>query len=117
MRLRELLTELNRPSSMWGVETILRNAGYRRYGNASGFGRVYGRPDDDYVVKIFEDTSYLRFLDLVLKRPNRHFPIMKGKPTKISGEIWAVRLEKLEPVDGSNIELRWRADEYLSNFI
>lgn len=117
MRLRELLTELNRPSNIHDAESILRDAGYRRYGNDSAFGRVFGRPDDDYVVKIFEDTSYLRFLDLVLKRPNRHFPIVKGKPTKISGPLWAVRLEKLEPVNGSNIELRWRADEYLANFI
>lgn len=98
MKISEILTELTRYDRQYEVESRLSDAGYTHIGSGAS-ANVYTKPDIDYVIKIFDskDTGYLRFLDLIQKVENVHFPVIRGKPMLINSNTYGVKLEKLTP--------------------
>lgn len=71
------------------------------------FGRVFSHPRWNYVVKMFNDPYYLRFVRLAVKIPHPSFPKFMGTAQKIipfyrrsmsEATSYIVRMEKLQPV-------------------
>ena len=82
----------------------LENLGYKKYHLGSGiFGSVYARPEDNFVVKIFQpDRGYKRYLDYMQSNTmNPYVPKLRGKPIKLPNNFTLVRLEKLTPIDSA----------------
>lgn len=76
----------------------LNRLGYKKYSIGEGFyGRVYARPQDDYVIKIFrQDRGYTRFLQYIREnRNNPYVPKLRGKIIKLPNNFNLVRIEKL----------------------
>ncbi len=80
------------------------------------YGSVYSHPKWPYVVKTFtQDEPYVKFLRWSMKNPNKSFPKMYGKPTQVippykrqtdkADKFYAVRLEKLNPINDSDWQL------------
>lgn len=79
----------------------LNQLGYRQYSIGEGFyGRVYARPQDNYVIKIFrQDRGYTRFLQYIREnRTNPYVPKLRGKIIKLPNNFNLVRIEKLETI-------------------
>lgn len=87
---------------------ILMNAGYRDIGYGS-YANVYHKPGEPYVLKLFKtaDIAFQHYLNLITKVRNPHFPIVKGKPMRITPEYMGVRMELLEPLP-LNAEAQFR---------
>lgn len=71
------------------------------------FGSVFSHPKWNYVVKLFNDPYYLRFVRLAVKIPHPSFPKFFGTAQKIvpfykrglkDATQYIVRMEKLQPV-------------------
>lgn len=80
----------------------LNQLGYQKYFLGAGiFGTVYARPEDDYVIKIFQpDKGYKRYLDYMqTNRMNPYVPKLRGKPIKLPNGLTMVRIEKLKEID------------------
>lgn len=96
------------------IQNFFEKHGFKKLGTGQ-YGIAYENPKLPYVLKIFDlaDTGYLSFVNLVFANPNNHFPKFIGKPMKISNDLMAIRMEKLEKnSDG------WKLfKEYLSHFI
>lgn len=94
--------ELTRPAQHHNAEDLLRRAGYHHMGTGA-FGRVWRKPDKNFVVKLFkEDPCYASYVRLIKQHSdNPHFPkvigpIMKiGKETPNTYAYYGVRLELL----------------------
>ncbi len=101
------IVEITRPKNSVAASNILIRHGYVQLGSTGAFGRVFAKPDEPYVLKLFnaQDSSYLQYLKLITTVQNPHFPIVKGKPMKITDKYWGVRLERLEPITGNNNQL------------
>jgi hypothetical protein len=79
----------------------LNNLGYQKYYLGSGiFGSVYARPEDDFVVKVFQpDRGYSKYLNYMqTNKMNPYVPKLRGKPIKLPNNFTLVRLEKLTPI-------------------
>lgn len=86
------------------IVTKLNELGYKKYSIGQGFyARVYARPQDDYVIKIFrQDRGYTRFLQYInTNRNNPYVPKLRGKIIKLPNNFNLVRIEKLNfiPLD------------------
>jgi hypothetical protein len=82
----------------------LSNLGWRQIG-AGSFARVLKHPNYPYVLKLFDakDTCYLKFLNWVSQNQNSpYLPEVRGKPLKITKDVYAIRLERLSPIRGNN---------------
>lgn len=79
---------------------------------------VYGREDRPYVLKLFtpKDYGYLRYLKLIMQMRNPHFPVLRGRPMQVTQDYWAVQLERLEPIEGSNLKLAEYASAYILDY-
>ncbi len=90
------ITEITRPPEMYNAKTLLKKAGYKELGGGS-YGAAFARPDTPFILKLFtyEDYAYLQYLKLITTISNPHFPVVKGKPIKITNDYHAVRLERL----------------------
>jgi hypothetical protein len=80
----------------------LEHLGYKKYNLGAGlFGTVYARPEDDFVVKIFQpDRGYQRYLNYMQSnKMNPYVPKLRGKPIKLPNNFTLVRIEKLKPID------------------
>lgn len=80
----------------------LNDLGYEKYHIGSGvFGTVYSRPEDNYVVKIFQpDKGYKKYLDFMQTNwQNPYVPKLRGKPVKLPNGFTLVRIEKLKEID------------------
>lgn len=116
MRIIELLSEITRPPNKFRAVNFLQRYGYKLIGKGLG-GIVVGKPDSDYVLKLFSanDIGYHRYLDLILARNNPHFPIIRGKPTKISELYYVVKLERLWETNNYNYRLGKYCDMYCND--
>jgi hypothetical protein len=96
------------------IQNFFKKHGFKKLGTGK-YGIAYENPNLSYVLKIFDlaDTGYLNFVSLVLANSNIHFPKFIGKPMKISNDLMAIRMEKLEKnSDG------WKLfKEYLNHFM
>ena len=103
------LTELIRPPTMDDAGDLLRNAGYQQIGEGSA-AMVWHKPGAAFVLKLFKagDQAYLHYLDLITRVKNPHFPVVKGKPTKITSSYYGVQLEYLRPIPFEAEERIWR---------
>lgn len=110
MKIDELVGYKNKPEyaavkDSYYITDLMRrlnNLGYEKYNLGSGvFGTVYARPEDDYVVKIFQpDKGYKRYLDYMqTNRMNPYVPKIRGKPIKLPNDLTMVRIEKLKEID------------------
>lgn len=90
------------PTKAWRNFLIhmAKTKGWKKLG-AGAFGMVFEVPEKDYVVKVFTDTSYMQWVKLCSTTllGNQYVPKFRGKPVRLyrDREIYAVRLEKLEP--------------------
>lgn len=106
MRINEIineaiLDEVTRPSLIQ-AQYILYNNGYKHIGEGL-FARVYAKPQEPIVLKLFsnDDRGYLAFLRLAERnRDNIHFPVFRGKLITVTPEYSAVRMEKLSRISG-----------------
>ncbi len=88
-------------------------AGWELYGEGYN-ANVYGKDSSNYVLKVFEsDTPYRKFLELITKHQNPHFPVIKGN-FKINSRYYAVRMEKLASI-GYGSDLGGMLSAYLNS--
>lgn len=115
MRIREFLAELTRPANTEDAGQRLQQAGYKVLSNAGLFSTVWARPNEPYVLKLFtaRDTAYLQFLKLVQAMPNEHFPVIRGRPMRVSDTYYGVRIERLKPITASHIPVVQQCTFYL----
>lgn len=114
------ISEITRPEEIENAEPLLTRAGYQDLQHSVGhtrgtFARVYSKPDKNYVVKVFqqEDYAYRRYLNLITSVRNPHFPVLRGKPMRVSNFIYGVRLELLQPFMMAYNHERLTMDQYL----
>jgi hypothetical protein len=97
---RDLLGEFTRPATIYDAEFKLNSAGWSNAG-AGVFGKVFAKPNKNYVLKLFkQDLAYRKYLDLITSKENKHFPKLRGLPIKVNDNYSAIRIEKLEPFKG-----------------
>jgi hypothetical protein len=110
MRIEELVGYKNKPEYtavkdnyyVSDLQRQLNNLGYKKYHLGNGiFGTVYSRPEDNYVVKIFQpDRGYDRYLQYMQSNlQNPYVPKLRGKPVKLPNGFTMVRIEKLKEID------------------
>ena len=111
------ITEITRPVDIRDARSILARYGYGQLGSGV-YGTVFAKENEPFVLKLFDDqdTAYLQFLKLILRVHDPHFPVVKGKPIRVNDRYWAVRLERLEPIEGSNTELHRFISRYLASY-
>jgi hypothetical protein len=98
-------------SAIQGVDLVdvskqLKELGWKRIGSGA-FARVYEHPNYPLVLKIFssKDSCYIKFLKYVEQHSTNPFlPKVRGKLLKLNNDYYAVRLEKLQPLDISEWE-------------
>lgn len=89
--------------------------GFTKIGSGK-YASVYGNSKYPFVIKVFmKDAAYQRWLKFSLEnKSNVYVPKIKGKVIKITPLIYAIRLEKLEPIRNRNVffeEFRkWESD-------
>lgn len=128
MRINELITEsevldeITRPSDLNAAHAILKKAGYSRIGNGM-YANVYAKATDEHVLKLFKssDEAYKQFVNMVVQNPNVHFPKFKGKLMRITDEYYAIRMEKLQPLNmgydyANSVELSTVLTAYIYNY-
>lgn len=109
MKINELVGYKNKPEYqavrdsdyITALMQKLNNLGYQKYYLGSGiFGSVYARPEDNFVVKVFQpDKGYQRYLNYMQSnKMNPYVPKLRGKPIKLPNNFTLVRLEKLTPI-------------------
>lgn len=100
------INEITRPSNIQNAAIILQKNGYKRLGKGS-YATVWARKDEPFCLKLFDsgDYAYTKYLRLIERVRNVHFPQIKGKLIKINDNYYAVRMERLEKLDESNIKL------------
>lgn len=93
----------------YDLEHLLSKEGIKIIGTGR-YGTVYWNPSWDYVVKMTtNDPYYMRFIDYVIKNPNKHYPKIKKKPINLRAfykrhrdnlneKLFIVKIEKLEPL-------------------
>lgn len=76
------------------------------------FGTVFDHPKWPYVLKMFDDPHYLRFVRFAYRNPHRAFPKFYGPPQKIvpyykrtpeRATTYIVRVERLQPVSNQTM--------------
>ena len=72
-------------------------------------GVVAEHPNKPYVLKLFTSQSkYAKFVNLVQRHPNPHFPKFSKYIRPIKGTIWSyVRMEKLTPVQEADLRTKF----------
>jgi len=95
------IREITRPE-MDDAKPLLYKAGWNFLGSGA-YADVFEKPGVNYILKLFEDrdNGYKRYLSLISQRRNKHFPILRGRPMKINSVYWAVRMEKLQPINST----------------
>lgn len=99
------LDEITRPPTRKDAVQILKSNGYERLGDGE-FATVFAKKGNKHeVLKLVDnhDDAYLAYLDMVRQhQDNPHFPKV-GKLITITPEYSAVRMEKLSPVQLSDV--------------
>ncbi len=119
MKIYEIITELSRPRTIMDAAKLLHNAGYSELGQGS-FASIFARPDKPFILKLFKtsDEAYLQYLKLITTVSNQHFPVVKGKPMKITNTYYAVQLERLTPAAKNSdvTDLITLSGDYISQY-
>lgn len=100
MKYREILNEA-RPETRVLANDVLLRSGYHMMGSGS-YATVYEKPGAQYVLKLFDadDLAYLAFVHLAQNVRSPHFPLLRGKPIRVTPEYYAIRMEKLSEYHG-----------------
>lgn len=85
------------------IKTALEKYGFKLIGSGAK-GAAFSHKNYPYIIKLFSyDDGYMRYIKFANQNPNnRYVPKFKGQPTKIFGEIYYVRVEKLEEIPPKN---------------
>lgn len=96
---------------MSGLVAGMKKNGFNLLGSGK-YGVVFGKPDYQYVIKIFmKDSAYLRWVKFALDNPNNPFvPKIRGKVVKITPVFYGIRLEKLKPA------IVWGTSEFFKEY-
>jgi hypothetical protein len=118
------IIEITRPVEINDADKILRGSGYEDLQHSVGhtrgtFARVFMKPGQNYVLKLFDmkDFAYRRYLGLITSVRNVHFPVVRGRPVRVSNFYYGVRLELLTPFDKSRNDERKTMDRYLDTLM
>jgi hypothetical protein len=105
------LCELFRPETIDDARNILSNAGYQEIG-AGTWATIFHKPGEPFVLKLFNqaDHAFMHYLNLITKVNNPHFPVIKGKPIRVSNNYVAVRMEFLQPMSPAMEQLFQQID-------
>lgn len=96
------IDEITRPASMMDAMERLESSGYVRIG-IGHFGCVYQRPGSNQVIKLYRsvDSNYSRFIGMAKMSRSEHFPRFIGDIIRVTDQYNAIRMERLDPMDGS----------------
>jgi hypothetical protein len=113
MRINELVGVKNithRRPYLHQIVQFLMNRGFDSAGSGA-FADVLIPPNKDYVLKLFvaDDFPYLAFIKHVASSNNPHFPVLRGRPVKVTEKVLAVRMEPLEPMS-------WKQADRVRNY-
>lgn len=101
MRLDELIgikTPLSKITNKFQIETFMKKHGYPLLGEGF-YSFVFQDKNPNYVIKIGQDSGYLKFINYCIKNPNEHFPKIDKMFNLPIWEGWNVfRMEKLTPL-------------------
>lgn len=75
--------------------------------HSGSFGSVYVRDASGTVYKLFkeEDSAYLKFIEIAVANPNRHFPVFKSRVFSArfdDADYRGIKIEKLDPLEQSD---------------
>jgi hypothetical protein len=95
-------------------EEIMKQYGFAHLGTGS-FGSVYEKPGYPWVFKIFRnDFPYLNFIKYAKRNQNNpYMPKVKGGIIQINKDTFAIRTQKLEPIDTATFQ---KLDTVISTF-
>lgn len=89
------------PESLQSLNSEMQKLGWK-FLKSGTFGAIYSNPKKKYVIKVMHGSGggrYLEWLKYVLEnQQNPHLPRIFGKARRLKGDVWAVRLEKLDPI-------------------
>ena len=79
------------------IVELLGKYGFEKVGEGL-YGQVFINPNHDYALKVFRgDSGYVKWIDFCRNhQDNPYIPKIKGKIIKITPNIFAIRMEKLE---------------------
>jgi hypothetical protein len=95
-----LVQEITRPDRQDSASKLLQSKGYKTLGSGY-YATVLGKPETPHVLKLLDSTDkgYLEYVALAMAVENPHFPKFRGKPFRVTREYYAVRLERLTPIN------------------
>jgi hypothetical protein len=111
MNFNQLYENLIKPTNRKDtLETMIQSKGWK-FLSSGAYGSVYGKPDKNYVLKVYRDAGYRTFLDFVDSEqgnPNvvmirRHIFKSEQLYPRISPNVEVVALEKLKPIPYGSI--------------
>lgn len=110
-----LIAELTMPATTQDAGVLLQQAGYQPFGGPASFAKVWKKPNESWVLKLFtnRDEGFLAFLNLIQNYPSPHWPVIRGRPVKINNEYSAVRTELLTPPPPGT----WKYIEQCGNYL
>lgn len=90
------------PADNWieQADAIAAKYEFTRLGKGE-FAGVYGKPNSDYIIKLFatEDYGFQEYLNFIrTHQSNPYVPKLKGNLVKVTPSISAVRMERLRPL-------------------
>lgn len=106
-----LLNPEHRNKTWWELMDEFKKSGGSELGSGK-YGSVYYHPKWSYVVKVFNDPHYLKFVRYVNRTPHRSFPRFIGMAQKIvpfykryveQATAYIIRIEKLKEVEDKNM--------------
>lgn len=97
---------LTRSFQMKKFVDFLKQQGFEKIGKDGSFAAVFERAGYPWLFKIFNnDRAYLTYIKWVIDhQSNPNVPKIRGKLIKINDNTFAVRMEKLKPLLGSNYD-------------
>lgn len=114
----EALSKANLPAltnKKWRADLTkwAKSKGFKAIGKGT-YGKVfYSVAKPDIVIKVFSDLSYRFWYKVaVANKGNSAVPKFIGAPVKIANGLWAVRMEKLEPLTSTQKVATWMIETF-----
>lgn len=103
MRFEELYNVLNEQDTKQSLQEKIKKQGWN-YLNSGSFGTVYSKPNKNFVLKIYDDSSYDEYLNFIKQHSDNPHVVKTSKVFDYGNGLKMVAIEKLIPLKSS----RWR---------